>query len=357
MRKNKIVIISLLAPFLIFVSISTHGAIMEAFPAPSNSISPKDEGGIFSLRAVGDKLNNVSELDTPYVAGLSVRFEWQSVEPNPGEFNWSLLDKAHELTVAKNKLLMIRVTAGMFSPAWIYKQGVGKITFHGDESNFMKPDSIAVMPVPWDEAYLAAWEKFITALGNKISGWSNVYCVQMTGGGFICEMHLPKKRASTIREWKNAGINDKTVFRMWQRIIEIYDKHIPQGIGLALNLGVPFEQSKTPELVYEYALDKYPKRVWFQQDGLQEVYPSTRRWSKMIRKAARKTVVGYQMLGGGKFLDAETGNRKIAFEHAIEDGCSYVEVYTADVRNPKWQDAMVFLANGLAKNIKKQFNQ
>lgn len=341
-RKNTL----LISLFLLFFSFSGN----EGYASEIQFL--KNKGGIFSVRNISasNRLEDVSELNLPYVAGLSVRFRWEDIEPKPGEFDWSLLEKAHELTVASNKLLMIRVIAGTFSPGWIYGQGVQKITFYGDETNWMKPDAVATMPIPWDENYLQAWERFLKSFGNKILDWSNVYCVQMTGGGVIGEMFLPKKRESTIEEWAKAGISDEKLFYVWKRIIESYDKCIPKGVGLGLDLGVPFKGSRTSELINEYALENYAVRVWFQYNGLKEVYLPTDRWSEMIRESSKKTIVGYQMVGGGQFLDTQTGDRKIAFEHAIEDGCSYVEVYVADLRDPKWKEAMVFLANGLAKN-------
>jgi len=66
----------------------------------------------------------------------------------------------------------------------------------------------------------------------------------------------------------------------------------------------------------------------------------------MIRGASSKTIVGYQMLGGGKFLDDQTGDRHKAFERAIADGCSYVEVYRADLLDPTWKSAVEFLNKG-----------
>jgi hypothetical protein len=70
----------------------------------------------------------------------------------------------------------------------------------------------------------------------------------------------------------------------------------------------------------------------------------------MLRAAAETTTVGYQMLGGGKFLDQETGDRRKCFERAVGDQCKYVEVYREDLRDPKWQAAVEYLAEGLRRN-------
>ena len=321
--------------------------------AHTASPSSKNRGGVFSLHSRKDQLDNTDELNLPYVAGLSVRVAWADIEKSPGQYDWSLIEKAHHIVDQKGKLLIVRIIAGSLSPQWIYTQGVPKVTFLGQETNWMQAGAIGVMPVPWNEAYLLAWERFVAALGNEISGWQNVYCVQMTGGGFIDEMHLPRKLPETIEQWNKAGISDEKLFGMWKSIIAAYDKSIPAKIGLALDLGIPFAQSRAPEMVYQYALGHYPGRVWFQQNGLKAERDPNAKFPEMIRVASTRTVVGYQMLGGGKFLDAQTGDRKTAFQNAIDDNSSYVEVYKADLMDPTLRDDVEFLASGLRGNKSK----
>ena len=247
---------------------------------------------------------------------------------------------------------MVRVTAGMKSPPWVYDRGCRKITFPAEDTNFLKPGTQATMPVPWDEAYLAAWEQFLKALGQHLRNWTNLYCVQMTGGGFIGEMHLPKQSAGVIAQWEAAGISDEKLIAMWQRIIRAYDKTMPPGIGLALDLGQPFQKSRATPAIFAWAMEKYPGRVWFQQNGLNERVTAEGQYAKMLRLAARTTTVGYQMLGGGRFLDEQTGDRRKCFERAIGDGCRYVEVYRQDLLDPKWQSAVDYLADGLHRNAR-----
>ncbi len=315
--------------------------------ANAASPTPRAEGGIFSLHPRNDPLNDTSELDLPYVAGLSVRFGWTDIERSPGQYDWNLLEKAHQIAVQQGKLLIVRIIAGSASPGWLYAQGVPTVTFRGSETNWMSADAVVNMPVPWNEKYLQSWEKFLGAFGREIAGWADVYCVQMTGGGFIDEMHLPKKSPDTIRQWNEAGISDEKIFPMWKRIVQAYNKSMPARVGLVLDLGIPFARSRSPELVYQYALDTYPGRVWFQQNGLKAERAPEAKFPAMIRAASGKTTVGYQMLGSVNFLDAQTGDRKMAFENAIGDNSSYVEVYKADLAEPRLKGDMIFLADGL----------
>ncbi len=335
-----------------FVIVLTFISVLMISSAEADPHAFKDRGGIFSLRSRHDQLDDTAELDLDYVAGLSVKSGWADIEITRGSYDWSLLEKAHDVTLRKGKLLIIRIIAGSMSPPWLYAAGIPKVTFLGSETNWMPAEAVGTMPVPWSENYLQAWEKFLAALGKEISDWQNVYCVQMTGGGFIDEMHLPRKRLETIQQWQDAGISDDTLVAMWKRIIAAYDRFIPDKIGLALDLGMPFAQSRAPEIVYQHALEHYPGRVWFQQNGLKAERAADAMFPEMIRAAATRTVVGYQMLGGGKFLDAQTGDRRTAFEHAIKDHSAYVEVYRADLIDSRLQGAMTFLADGLLNNHK-----
>lgn len=74
-------------------------------------------GGVFSLWAMVEDFPRAAELELPSVSGLSARFAWSSIEPQPGAYKWDSLDAAHELTVRTKKWLMVRVTAGMNSPS------------------------------------------------------------------------------------------------------------------------------------------------------------------------------------------------------------------------------------------------
>ncbi len=302
-------------------------------------------GGVFSIRGPKVEFTEAPELDSPAVAGLSARIGWGELEPKQGQYDWRLLERAHDLAKTKKKWLMLRVTAGMLSPDWVYElKGVRSVTFTKQDVRWLQDK--ARMPVPWDEAYLQAWETFLKALGRKIADWPEVYCVQMTGGGFIGEMHLPKTTEATLQQWKEAGASEEKVNAMWQRIITAYDKHMPAQVGISLNLAMPLPGYKTGTVVREWALSKHPGRVWFQQNGLSGG-PAVGPYSKILREASATTTVGYQMGGTGK------SGRIVwpkAFQRAIEDKCSYLEVFSVDVLDPERKEDLAYLAKGLKAN-------
>jgi len=319
-------------------------AASSQFQGESRSTS-EQRGGIFSLRGPkGEDFTKAPELEFPFVAGLSARIAWSDLEPQQGQHNWRLLEQARETAASHKKLLMLRVTAGMLSPGWVYKlEGVGTVTFTKDDVSWVKPGDTISMPVPWAEGYLKAWESFLTALGQKIHDWPELCCVQMTGGGFIGELHLPKTSEATMKQWNEAGASEEKVNAMWQRIITVYDKNMPAQVGISLNLAMPLPGYKTGTVVREWALSKYPGRVWFQQNGLTGG-PAVGPYSKILREASATTTVGYQMGGTGAAGRIQWPR---AFQRAIEDRCSYLEVFEVDVSDPKRKDDLVFLAKGL----------
>lgn len=67
-------------------------------------------------------------LSNPYVAGISSRFSWAAIEPHPGEYRWAAIDRTLSLARHAGKRAMIRVIAGIYTPAWVDRR-VATLTF------------------------------------------------------------------------------------------------------------------------------------------------------------------------------------------------------------------------------------
>lgn len=300
------------------------------------------------------RYEEVPELAYPYVTGISFRQFWRNIEPKRGEFDWAPLDNAQAHAKQHGKWLMITITGGMGTPDWVYDMGAKSVLFDTSEANWLPGEKPVRMVVPWDETYLDAWDDFLAALGEKIRDWDNVYCIHMTGGGFISEMHLPKKSPDTIRQWTEAGISDEVCTQMWKRIIEAYDRHIPQQIGLSLASGVPFRGSHSYDAVYEWAKAKYGDRVWYQHNSLAEKKfdMPTNSQSVRLTEASAFTTVGWQMSYNPQ--KDIVGDRHKAYQHALDTNSSFVEVYPVDLNNPDLRDALSHLNDGLKENHQRQ---
>jgi hypothetical protein len=299
---------------------------------------------IFSLqKSDGESKPAPPELSDPYVYGISWRFKWSALEPREGEFRWDVVDKALATTRQAGKKAMLRVVAGVNSPDWLKSAGAMPFAFRNTDlahpQNYR--DNLSMF-VPWDEVYLSKWGALIRALGQRYSGHPEIYSIQMTGGGYIGEMNLPK----AIAQWQAVGYTDKKLIAAWQRIIDTYQEAFPQT-PTNLDLGEPLgrNHSNVLEPVVSYVLSNYPRKVYLQHNGLKADLPQHHRVRQILRAASRKTLVGYQMVGGKDWLPQQTGDRQLAFRKALEDRASYIEVYASDIRDPEQRSALAMLAN------------
>jgi hypothetical protein len=309
------------------------------------SVSMAQEGvKIFSLQPPGQSLETpLPELNNSLIYGISWRFRWNTIEPKEELYNWELIDRAVEITTKAGKKVMLRIVAGRNTPEWVYRAGARPFDFKNTDLAYPanhKPDMR--MPIPWDEIYLERWERFIKAFGKRYNGNPNIYSIQMSGGGHIGEMNLPKAHD----KWQQAGYSDEKLISAWKRIIDAYQKAFP-NTPTNLNINEPLgkKRSNVLEPVVAYVLSKYPNKVYLQQDGLRADMPKDNHIRLIIREASKRTIVGYQMLWGKGALDRQTGDRMMAFRNAIEDNVSYVEVYTSDVRDAGLRGALQFLGS------------
>ena len=283
----------------------------------------------------------LSEVRDPLVYGLSWRFRWKTIEPQEGQYNWQPLDKALEITGNAGKKVILRMVAGIHTPDWVYQAGAKPFDF--SNTALARSEHYAEglrMPVPWDEIYLAKWEAFIRAFGKRYTGNSHLYSVAMSGGGHIDEMNLPKD----YEKWQQVGYSDEKLIMAWKRIIDAYQRAFPDTpTNLAINEPLGMQRSHVLNPIVSYVLATYPHKVYLQQNALKADLPRNGQIRQIIREAAARTIVGYQMLGGKGFLEGQTGNRLAAFRNAQEDHASYVEVYAPDVRDLGQRGALQFL--------------
>jgi Beta-galactosidase len=292
-----------------------------------------------------------NQLRDPMIYGISLKFRWSTLEPGDGRYDWSLIDQAISLSAEFGKKVVLRVYSGLVTPDWAYANGAAAFTFtNSDLSNPQQyPGGTLRMPLPWDDRYLAEWTAFVSAFGARYDGNPHIYMIEMAGGGVIGEMCLPHSTPAIVGRWRAAGYSDAADIGAWKRVVDAYRAAFP-GTPTALDLCEPLGRnvSNVMKPVAEYALGQYPGRVYLQQNGLQASYSNgINDVRSILRAAATRTVVGYQMYGGaGTNLDEKTGDRRTAFQVAIEDGAQYVEVYQGDLADPANQPALEYLASG-----------
>jgi hypothetical protein len=73
----------------------------------------------------------------------------EAIEPEEGRYNCEPLDKAIDVTCKAEKYVMLRVTGGINTPAWVYQAGAKPFDFRN--TNLAHPENYPThlrMPIP-----------------------------------------------------------------------------------------------------------------------------------------------------------------------------------------------------------------
>ena len=180
------------------------------------------------LRQFGAGLDPNDTVD--YFPGVSVvyfRVPWSFIEPDEGQFNWSLIDSVAQRWIAKHKRLALRFTstesswpAPVFAtPKWVMDAGAKGHFFKGPETTtqqeFWEPDYD-------DSVYLQKLDNFLAAASARYDDNPDVAFVDVGSFGVWGEGH-------TLSSTK-IPYSAKTI----ERIVDLYRKHFKHTL-LAAN--------------------------------------------------------------------------------------------------------------------------
>ncbi len=294
--------------------------IPELLPAEIKKVS-----GLYSLFA-SDQLPKTGspELAKDYVAGISARFNWKTLEPSEDVYSWEKVDDAVAAAAAYNKPLIIRVTSGALSPDWLFaKIGNNYLNMYLEQYG-----ATIQMPYPWDTVYQYHWNDFVKELGKKCGGESSIVMVQMTGGGYIGEMFLVKDYTA---QWIAAGYTDQKLIDAWKSFINNYSFSFPD-LPLGLNIGEPLAgYSNALQPVVDWAKSAYPEKVYFQQNGLNGYVGAGVLYGDILYNASSAATAGFQPSGSINWFPERMGNRRAMMQQGISDNAAYYEIYSADL--------------------------
>lgn len=179
-------------------------------------------------------------LSHPLVDAVVVTFGWSDIEPRPGEFNFTEIDKFIALSKKHQKGLVLGFsTYGQQpdinlqpAPTWLYDKGVEKITFHGGGQAKGKD---VVIPKVWDDAYWTWYEKFVRKLGERYRDEKAIWYVMPAFG------HIGNLNAQPSKGGGPALLKAGWTAEKWEafclKVAALYQKEFPATplIGIAAN--------------------------------------------------------------------------------------------------------------------------
>lgn len=288
-------------------------------------------------------------------AGISWRYRWSDIEPSPGVYDWTPIDNSINAARAVHLPVILHVIAGIYSPSWVLAQSrtvsVPNVYF----PNTGPYPTVATVPVPWDPTYLTDWESFSRAFAARYDGNSEIYLVDLSGGGDIGDMYLP----ADMTAWRAAGYSDAALVSAWQQIITTYAQAFtktPIGLSIAESFSCNSVsdgftnptctagwKSDVLQPLAAWIAATYPGHIWMQNNGLKPKYSSGIFLTRQILRAdCQSTTVGYQMGGA---MNSPTALYD-SFAVARQDQVGYVEVYPDDLSNASDAAALNFLRQG-----------
>ncbi len=137
-------IVASLFSSMVSVSIALLLSIANAYPAEV----PR---GVFSLTPP-NKPVNAAILGHPSVGGVSIRSQWQVVEPTEGVYNWSYFDSqiTRVMNAGKTDPLLRISAGGQNTPQWVFDAGVQTFSFVDTIRYHDTYGQTLTIPVFWD---------------------------------------------------------------------------------------------------------------------------------------------------------------------------------------------------------------
>ena len=206
-------------------------------------------------RVIGVDKNLNTALTNPYVDGAYISLNWDKIEPQRGQYDWTALDSEVALVSAAHKKVSLAVVPGSNAPAWVYQAGAKP--FNTVVEPLFAADLCAPLklPIPWDATYLSIWTEFVRAFGARYAHNPAVSFIKVTGVSYRTDetslpfgtyARLPPDRTvvsprtglrclipDDLQQWQADGYTWAKVDGAFEQIVSAYESAFP-GIPLGI---------------------------------------------------------------------------------------------------------------------------
>ena len=189
----------------------------------------------------------------PLVDAVIATFKWSEIEPKPGQYDFSEMDKMLALAKKYRKGIIFAIaTYGQDpkaspTPAWLYDKGVKRISFHG--GGVSKGELVSV-PKAWDDAYFREYEKLVRKVGERYANESSIWYIEPGFG------HIGTTVAQPSKEGGPAFLKEGWTPVIWKdfclRVVELYQKTFPK---------IPLLVKSSPALIKDRRHKNYSREA------------------------------------------------------------------------------------------------
>ncbi len=257
------------SPWLQIVLAALLGTLSAFIPQTLASDLPR---GVYSLTAPGKPVN-ASILTNPHVTGVSVRWQWQNIEPSEGVYDWSYFDREISRVADAGKMILLRVVSGgINTPQWVFDAGVETFSFVDPKSGEMQ-----TVPLWWDPIFLTKKRNLIAAMGAHFATHPAVVLVSSSCANVNSDDWAVPQSEADVENLLAAGYTPEKLINACQQIIDASVAAFPTQFSLmAINRGIKGvdpDVDYVAERVVDYAMARYPGRFIVQKNSL-----SARTW-------------------------------------------------------------------------------
>jgi hypothetical protein len=324
-------------------SIKMFGLLL-TFATAAYAQQKPDPAGIVRLFSIdgAHPENNPSWTNTN-IDGMRIRPNWDDIQPSPSTLDWSSIDNLFDLATQHGKFIGLSVTAGIFTPQWVYQAGATE--YH------LQDGSGYSMPLPWDAVFQTNWLAFVHAMGQRYDGNPALGYVVISGLGQVIE---------TVMAQTTADDNALTALGgppAWvtaaEQIIAAYARDFPTT-PFFITASQPFLGPETMldlQTVIDWAVATYPGRFGIMNATL-SAHSSTVYYPNLaIYTYYHAQPTGFQMLCSAIHSPRRLGGSlNQALTRGVQLGAKFVELYQDDADASRYQTVLAVQGDALEAN-------
>jgi hypothetical protein len=232
-----------------------------------------------AIENYGSKLDPADTLDDwPGLSTVYLRVPWSFLEPQEGQFNWSLFDTPAQRWISKGKKIAIRVTCceswwRYATPDWVQQAGAKGVDFEFGKGP--QPGGSLWEPDYLDPVFLDKLDRFLAVMARRYDGNPNVAFIDIGSFGMWGEGHTGF----------GSRLDESQTLAVVKRHIDLYVKHfkhtllcISDDVAGSAKPGrrfpaMDYALSKGVSMRDDSILVQPPPHSWFHAEMAQEFWP------------------------------------------------------------------------------------
>jgi len=311
----------------------------------------KGESGVYYLGTANVPISTSNFANTN-INGVVVRFNWNNVEPTPGNFDWSFVDGEIAKAITYNKKVSLQPLG---KPDWLASIGA-KQYYYLDKNIAHATYGLALSDVlVWDSTYVSRYKIFIQNLAAKYANNPVVSYVNTIGSSF--SRGLPDTvitNTTTLTKqafWTTFNYNADSLGNLMNKMTDYYMSQFPTTPLWTSVDYVLFEPSASGKarnylasIYCNYGITKYSDRFGLFREDISACNPpqpisTGSQWYIMQQNTNR---TGAQMLWNvqdgptrmnqcGIVPNTKSVVLDSAVNKALKFGMRYLEIYGSDI--------------------------